>query len=184
MWEFTTPRTIVFGEDALEYLKEVEGKRALIVTDKVINKLGYVDKVAKYLKEAGMKINVFDEVEPEPSVETILKGAEFACPQKPVRGDLATTVYLPVLGDGVPVKGPVMNISLFSGPKGSIPFLTSSKRYLVASPLPPKNFLRVLVSGNSSVILDVDKLTLKIFPMYPNIFSTPEKQNVAKTMYY
>ena len=78
MWEFTTPRTIVFGENALDYLKEVEGKRALIVTDKVINKLGFVDKVAKYLKEVGMKVEVFDEVEPEPSVETIIKGAELA----------------------------------------------------------------------------------------------------------
>ena len=78
MWEFTTPRTIVFGEDALEYLKEVEGKRALIVTDKVIQKLGFVDKVATYLKEAGMKVEVFDEVEPEPSAETVMKGAELA----------------------------------------------------------------------------------------------------------
>jgi len=78
MSEFTTPRTIIFGEGALEYLKEVEGKRALIVTDKVINKLGFVDKVAKYLKEVGMKVEVFDEVEPEPSIETIMKGADFA----------------------------------------------------------------------------------------------------------
>jgi len=78
MWEFTSPRTIVFGEDALEYLKEVEGEGALIVTDKVINKLGFVEKVANYLKEAGMKVEVFDEVEPEPSVETVIKGAELA----------------------------------------------------------------------------------------------------------
>jgi len=78
MWEFTSPRTIVFGEDALEYLKEIEGKRALIVTDKVIQKLGFVDKVATYLKEAGIKVEVFDEVEPEPSIETVMKGAELA----------------------------------------------------------------------------------------------------------
>jgi len=78
MSEFTAPRTIIFGEGALEYLKEVEGKLALIVTDKVVNKLGFVDRVAKYLKEAGMKVEVFDEVEPEPSIETIMKGAEFA----------------------------------------------------------------------------------------------------------
>jgi len=78
MQAFTTPRTIVFGEDALEYLKEVEGKRALIVTDKVLHKLGFVEKVANYLKEAGMKVEVFDEVEPEPSLETIAKGTEFA----------------------------------------------------------------------------------------------------------
>ncbi len=78
MWEFTTPRTIVTGEDSLEYLKVVEGKRALIVTDKVIHELGFVEKVAKYLKEAGMDVKVFDEVEPDPSIETVMKGAGVA----------------------------------------------------------------------------------------------------------
>ena len=78
MWEFTTPGTIVFGENALEYLKQVEGKRALIVTDKVLRKLGFADKVADYLKEAGIEVQVFDEVEPEPAIETVMKGAELA----------------------------------------------------------------------------------------------------------
>jgi len=78
MWEITFPRTVVTGEGALEYLKEVEGKRALIVTDKVIHKLGFFEKVASYLKEAGLEVKVFDAVEPEPSIETIMKGAEFA----------------------------------------------------------------------------------------------------------
>jgi alcohol dehydrogenase class IV len=78
MWELTFPRTIVTGEGALEYLKEVEGKRALIVTDKVIQKLGFVAKVANLLEENGLKVEVFDEVEPEPSMETIVRGAEVA----------------------------------------------------------------------------------------------------------
>jgi len=78
MWELTFPRTVVIGEDALEYLKEVEGKRALIVTDKVIHKLDFVEKVANYLKEAGLEVTIFDDVESEPSMETIVKGAEFA----------------------------------------------------------------------------------------------------------
>jgi len=78
MWELTFPRTVVTGEGALEYLKEVEGKRALIVTDKVIHKLGFVEKIASYLEKAGLEVKVFDEVEPEPSVETVVKGAEFA----------------------------------------------------------------------------------------------------------
>jgi len=78
MWEFTTPRSIVIGDGALEYLKEVEGKRALIVTDKVIYGLGFVEKLTAYLKEAGMDVQVFDEVEPEPSIETVMKGAELA----------------------------------------------------------------------------------------------------------
>ncbi|MBC7091868.1 MAG: iron-containing alcohol dehydrogenase [Nitrososphaeria archaeon] len=78
MWEFTSPRKIVFGEEALEYLKEIEGRRALIITGKTVRKLGFADKVSKYLEEAGMQIKIFDEVEPEPSIETIAKGAKLA----------------------------------------------------------------------------------------------------------
>jgi len=83
LWEFTSPRTIVFGENALEYLKTIEGTRALIVTDKVIRKLGFADKVASYLKQAGMAVEILDEVETEPSAENVMKGAELArkhCP--------------------------------------------------------------------------------------------------------
>jgi alcohol dehydrogenase class IV len=78
MWELTFPRTVVIGEDALGYLKAIEGKRALIVTDKVIHKLAFMQKVLDYLKEAGLQTQVFDDIEPEPSVETVMKGAEFA----------------------------------------------------------------------------------------------------------
>ncbi|MGQ9624176.1 MAG: iron-containing alcohol dehydrogenase [Candidatus Bathycorpusculaceae bacterium] len=83
MWVITFPRTVVTGEDALEYLKEIEGARALIVTDKVIRKLNFAEKVINYLKTSGLQVEVFDEVEPEPSMETMVNGAEFAkkhCP--------------------------------------------------------------------------------------------------------
>jgi alcohol dehydrogenase class IV len=65
------------GEGALEYLKQVEGNRALIVTGKTVKKMGFADKVTNYLKEAEIGSEVF-EVEPEPSVETVMKGAEVA----------------------------------------------------------------------------------------------------------
>jgi alcohol dehydrogenase class IV len=77
MWEITVPRTIAAGEGALEYLKQLKGNRALIVTGKTVKKIGYADKVTKYLKEAGIESEVF-VVEPEPSVETVIKGAEVA----------------------------------------------------------------------------------------------------------
>ncbi len=76
MWFFTSPRTIVFGEGALEYLKELEGKKVFIVTDKNLRKLGIVDKVVEQLKETGMEIRIFDKVEPEPSKQTIERGAK------------------------------------------------------------------------------------------------------------
>jgi len=77
MWKITVPRTIAAGEGALEYLKDVEGNRALIVTGKTVKKMGFADKVTSYLKEAGVESEVF-EVEPEPSIETVMKGAEVA----------------------------------------------------------------------------------------------------------
>lgn len=82
MLELSFPRTIVIGEGSLEYLSHVKGKRALIVTGSIIKKMGFVDKARKILEKTGMKVEVF-EVEPEPSVEIILKGAELArkcCP--------------------------------------------------------------------------------------------------------
>ncbi|MBA7655089.1 hypothetical protein ES703_62986 [subsurface metagenome] len=93
------------------------------------------------------------------------KPAEFASPQTPVRGDFAFTLYLPVLGEGVPVNGPVIKINLFSGPNGSIPFGISSIIYLVAIPDPPKYNFNVSSSGNSSLILPFVKSTLRIFPI-------------------
>lgn len=75
MWWFMSPK-IAFGEDALEILKEVKGKRGFIVTDKVIRCLGFADIVLSYLKEAGFEVEIFDGVEPEPSVENVLGGAE------------------------------------------------------------------------------------------------------------
>jgi alcohol dehydrogenase class IV len=77
MWEITVPRIIAAGEGALEYLKRVEGHRALIVTGKTVKKMGFADKVKGYLMDAGIESEVF-EVEPEPSVETVIRGAGVA----------------------------------------------------------------------------------------------------------
>ena len=75
MWWFQSPK-IVFGEDALEVLKDLEGKKVFIVTDKTVRSLGYVDMVSNYLKEAGMDIEIFDGVEPELPIENVMEGAK------------------------------------------------------------------------------------------------------------
>lgn len=75
MWYFVSPE-VVFGEDALSRLDELEGKRAFIVTDKKMVSIGFVDKVKEHLSGAGIDCQLFDEVEPEPSIETVKKGAE------------------------------------------------------------------------------------------------------------
>ncbi|HIC94148.1 MAG TPA: iron-containing alcohol dehydrogenase [Anaerolineae bacterium] len=82
MWFFTSPE-IVFGEDALSYLDEIEGRRALIVTDQNMVRLGFVDRVVGHLKEAGIEAQVFAEVEPDPSLETARRGAQVALAYEP-----------------------------------------------------------------------------------------------------
>lgn len=73
MWYFVVPE-VVFGPDALSHLAELKGKSAFIVTDKNIVKLGFVDKVKEQLSQAGITATVFDEVEPDPSLQTVQKG--------------------------------------------------------------------------------------------------------------
>jgi len=82
MWFFNSPE-IVFGEDALSYLSEIEGKRALIVTDQNMVKLGFVDRVIGHLKKAGLETRVFAEVEPDPSLEMVKRGAQAALAYEP-----------------------------------------------------------------------------------------------------
>jgi len=75
MWYFNSP-LIVFGEDALNELTSIQGKRAFIVTDANIARLGYPERVGEKLQAAGLEYKVFAEVEPDPSLQTVRRGAE------------------------------------------------------------------------------------------------------------
>jgi alcohol dehydrogenase class IV len=73
MWNFSCP-LIVYGDNALEYLAQVKGKKAFIVTDKNIVKLGLVKLVTDQLDAVNIHWEIFDAIEPEPSLNTINKG--------------------------------------------------------------------------------------------------------------
>jgi alcohol dehydrogenase class IV len=79
---FGVPFT-VFGDDSLQYLNTMLGKRAFIVTDKNIVKLGLIDLIGAELKQAKIDFRVFDEVEPDPSIQTVLKSTALAKEFKP-----------------------------------------------------------------------------------------------------
>ncbi|MCD8239139.1 MAG: iron-containing alcohol dehydrogenase [Clostridiales bacterium] len=77
MGRFTLPRDLYYGKDALSNLKSLEGKKAIIVTGgSSMRRGGFLAKTEEYLKEAGMEVKIFEGVEPDPSVETVMKGAE------------------------------------------------------------------------------------------------------------
>lgn len=76
MMRFTLPRDIYYGPGSLEQLKYIKGKKAILVLGGgSMKKYGFVDKVIGYLKEAGIETRLFENVEPDPSVETVMKGA-------------------------------------------------------------------------------------------------------------
>ena len=77
MARFTLPRDIYHGEGSLEVLKTLKGKKAFVVVGGgSMKRFGFLQKVENYLKEAGMEVELFEGVEPDPSVETVMKGAE------------------------------------------------------------------------------------------------------------
>jgi acetaldehyde dehydrogenase/alcohol dehydrogenase len=76
---FRVPERIYFAPGSIQYLQKIQGvERALIVTDPGIVKLGFVDKVIYHLNKRNNPVNIeiFSEVEPDPSVETVQKGVE------------------------------------------------------------------------------------------------------------
>ncbi len=84
MARFTLPRDLYHGKGALEALKTLDGKRAMIcVGGGSMKKFGFLDKAVRYLTEAGMKVELFEGIEPDPSVETVMRGADAMLKFKP-----------------------------------------------------------------------------------------------------
>lgn len=78
LW-FRVPEKIYFKYGALEIalleLKDMNKKKVFIVTDRVLNDLGYTNKIIKVLEESGIDFKVFADVEPDPTLSTAKKGA-------------------------------------------------------------------------------------------------------------
>ncbi len=74
---FKVPGSIVFGEGALEHLSTLKGKRAMIVTGgSSMKRFGFIDQTIAILLKNGIESQVFDGVEPNPSIETVEAGAK------------------------------------------------------------------------------------------------------------
>lgn len=83
---FKVPSKIYFEKGATQYLSKMPDiSRVLIVTDPVMVKLGYVEKVEHYLRkrQTPVFIEVFSEVEPDPSTLTVERGAAMMTSFKP-----------------------------------------------------------------------------------------------------
>lgn len=77
MKRFTLPRDLYYGDHALDILKELEGKKAIVVVGGgSMKRAGFLDETVNNLKEAGMEVKLFENVESDPSVETVKAGAK------------------------------------------------------------------------------------------------------------
>lgn len=78
MARFTLPRDLYFGKGCMEdVLKNLKGKKAIIVVGGgSMKRFGFLDKAVNALKAANIEVELFENVEPDPSVETVMRGAE------------------------------------------------------------------------------------------------------------
>ncbi|HCC01671.1 MAG TPA: butanol dehydrogenase [Ruminococcaceae bacterium] len=74
---FTIPRDIYYGPNALDELKKLSGKKAVVVLGGgSMKRFGFLDRVINNLHEAGLETCLIEGVEPDPSVETVMHGAK------------------------------------------------------------------------------------------------------------
>ena len=78
MSRFTLPRDIYYGPGALDELKVLAGhKKAMIFTGgSSLRRGGFLQKTEEVLKAAGLETALFEGIEPDPSIETVMKGAQ------------------------------------------------------------------------------------------------------------
>ena len=82
MWYFDSPH-VIFGEEALSHLAQLSGRHAFVVTDHNIVRLGLAQLVIDQLTTAGLAYTIFDEVEPEPSLQMVQRCAEALAQHQP-----------------------------------------------------------------------------------------------------
>lgn len=96
---FRMTTTVMFGKGIVDQLpakvQEFKKESVLIVTDKGVRQAGLLAPIEKSLVDAGLQVAVFDDVEPDPGLDTIHRGAAFF---KERQGD-----FLVALGGGSPM---------------------------------------------------------------------------------
>jgi alcohol dehydrogenase class IV len=82
MWHFYSPN-VIYGEGALNFLENLKGEKCFIVTDKVIEELGYLKILTDLLDKFKKKYSIFTDVVPDPHEEDVMIGKEKCNEYKP-----------------------------------------------------------------------------------------------------
>ncbi len=115
---------LLFGDGCLEHLKSIPTKKAMIVTGgSSMERSGILAKVEEYLHEAGAQTALFKNVEPDPSFDTVMRGANA---MKEFQPDLIVA-----LGGGSPMDAAKAMWVYYEHPE-----LTTLEEVLTANPFP------------------------------------------------
>lgn len=77
--KFPKPVTLTGPDSALRLCRDITGagaKRVMVITDGALMKLGLVNPLVEELKKSGAEVDVFSEVQPDPSIEVVNQGIE------------------------------------------------------------------------------------------------------------
>jgi alcohol dehydrogenase class IV len=75
VWWFSIPK-VAFGEDALEELELLEGEKVFIITDEVVNGLGFPQKISRMFTEKMWSVALWDKARPDPPVSSVKEAAK------------------------------------------------------------------------------------------------------------
>ncbi|EML6321417.1 iron-containing alcohol dehydrogenase [Bacillus cereus] len=83
--EFRMPKSVLYGRNSLEKLGEQSkklGKRAFIVTDTIMEKLGYIEKCIQQLNKKGITVSTYNKVDAEPTNVHVLEALSLCKEEK------------------------------------------------------------------------------------------------------
>ena len=81
-YQFQTPTKIISGigstAEIIKELNDLYAKKVLLITDPGLVQAGVAQQVVEMLKQAAVEVEIFDAVEPDPSIQVATKAAEMA----------------------------------------------------------------------------------------------------------
>lgn len=147
--EIRMPKVLLFGPNCVnsvgEEVKKLGKKKALIVTDEIMQKAGYVEQVEKLLKDAGIESVIFPEVGGEPKDVDVEKGLKIYQENE--------CDFLVGLGGGSPIDA-AKAIGILATNGGSITDYMGANK--VKNPLPPV----VAIATTAGTGSEVTKFTI------------------------
>jgi alcohol dehydrogenase len=168
----TAKEKIIFGLNSVEVLpKEIgeligERKKITIITDSGVVKAGILDKIADLLRKAKYEIQVFDKVEPEPTIDSYEKAKDFVRETKP---DLVIG-----LGGGSPMDVASTASALLYNPGDAIdyvgpPFFKFRKKRAPLVMIPTTSGTGAEVTFFDVVVVDGAKRDIIDYKLFPDI---------------